>query len=132
MAMKSLHVEWRHLNERANTCSRCAATGESVDKVIDSLRAELAPEGVEITFTDTPLTGERITDSNLLLFNGTPLDVVLAGAQARQNYCGSCSALTQTETHCRTVEVDGQVYEEIPEVLIRQAALAALSQEGQS
>ena len=127
--MKQLHIEWRHLNERANTCSRCAATGESVDKVIDALRAELAPQGVEITFTETPLTGERITDSNLLLFNGTPLDAVLAGARAQQNYCGSCSEITQTETHCRAIEHDGQVYEAIPTALIRQAALTVLGKE---
>jgi hypothetical protein len=97
--------------------------------VIDALREELEPQGVEITFTDTPLTGEKITDSNLLLFNGVPLDVVVAGSQARQNYCGSCSELTHTETYCRTVEHDGAVYEELPEALIRQAALAALGEE---
>jgi hypothetical protein len=127
--MKHLHIEWRHLNERASTCSRCAATGESVDQVVAALRSELAPQGVVITFTETPLTGERITDSNLLLFNGTPLDAVVAGAKAQQNYCGSCSEITQTETHCRTIEHDGQVYEEIPAALIRQAALTALGKE---
>src|SRR5687768_4740861 len=127
--MKQLHIEWRHLNERASTCARCAATGQTVDQVIDALRDELAPQGVEIIFTETPLTGERIADSNILLFNGTPLDQMLAGAQAQQNYCGSCSAITHTETYCRTVEHDGQVYEEIPEALIRQAALAALGKE---
>jgi hypothetical protein len=125
-AMKHLHIEWRHLNERASTCSRCAATGQTVDQVVDALRAELAPQGVEITFTEVPLTGDRIADSNLLLFNGTPLDAVLAGAKAQQNYCGSCSELTNTETYCRTVERDGQTYEEIPEALIREAALAAI------
>ena len=127
--MAHLQIEWRHLNERASTCSRCAATGQAIDQVIDGLRDELAPQGVEIIFTETPLTGEQITDSNLLLFNGTPLDELMTGALAQQNYCGSCSQLTQVETYCRTVEHDGQVYEEIPEALIRQAALAALAKE---
>ena len=127
--MTQLHIGWRHLNERATTCSRCAATGQNLDQVIDALRAELAPQGVEITFTETPLTGAQITDSNLLLFNGTPLDQVVTGAPAHQNNCGSCSAITQTETSCRTVEHNGQVNEEIPDALIRQAALAALGNE---
>jgi hypothetical protein len=129
MAMKQLHIEWRRLNERATTCSRYAATGQTLDQVIAGLHDELVPQGVEITLTETALTGERIADSNLLLFNGTPLDQVVAGVQAQQNYCGSCSEITQTQTYCRTVEHDGQVYEEIPEALIRQAALAALSKE---
>jgi hypothetical protein len=127
--MKMLHIEWRHLGEREATCSRCAATGSAVDQVIDALRQELAPQGVTVSFTDTPLTAKQVPDSNSLLFNGTPLEQLLPAARASTNYCGSCSALTQQETHCRTVEHDGQVYEEIPEALIRQAALAALGEE---
>jgi hypothetical protein len=54
---------------------------------------------------------------------------VVADVQASENYCGSCSAVTQQETYCRTLEHDGEVYAEIPEALIRQAALAAVAKE---
>jgi hypothetical protein len=127
--MKTLHIEWRHLGQREFTCSRCAATGDTVEQVVDALRHELAPQGVSVTFTDTPLTAEQVPDSNSLFFNGVPIERLLPAARASDNYCGSCSAITQQETYCRTVEHGGQVYEEIPEALIRHAALAALSKE---
>jgi hypothetical protein len=100
-----------------------------VEEVVDELRTEFASEGVHVTFVETPLTAEHVADSNLLLFNGEPLERVLADVQAATNYCGSCSELTEQETYCRTVEHHGQVYEEIPEALIRQAALATVRKE---
>jgi hypothetical protein len=119
--MKELTIEWRHYEKEGATCLRCSATGKTLEEVVAELRAELAPRGIRITFTETKLTEGQIPESNMILFNGTPLEGLLAGAEASENPCASCACLTDRETSCRTVEYEGKTYEEIPEELIRKA-----------
>jgi len=126
--MKYLNIEWRHLEEDGKTCLRCAETGKSISKVIDRLAEELKPKGVEVTFTETKLSKDDISQSNLILFNDIPLEDVLSGALASLNCCSSCACLIGKEAYCRTIEYEGKVYEEIPEDIIRRAALKAISQ----
>lgn len=124
--MKELTIEWRHYDKEGATCLRCSATGKTLEQVVADLQRELAPHGVRITFNETKLTEEQIPESNLVLFNGTPLEGLLAGAEAAENGCASCACLTGRETSCRIIEYGGKTYEEIPEELIRTAAYAAL------
>ncbi|MBT1075332.1 DUF2703 domain-containing protein [Geobacter grbiciae] len=124
--MKDLTIEWRHYDKEGATCIRCSATGQSLEGVIAGLRDELSPQGVRIVFTETRLTEERISESNLILLNGIPLEELLAEAQASENTCQSCSCLTGAETSCRTIEFEGKTHEEIPADLIRAAAYKAL------
>lgn len=124
--MRDLTIEWRHYDKEGATCVRCLATGQSLDEVVAALREELAPRGVRIVFTETRLTEEQISESNLILFNGIPLEELLVEAKASENACSSCSCLAETETSCRTVEFEGTTYEEIPADLIRRAAFKVL------
>uniref|UniRef100_A0A831TXQ8 DUF2703 domain-containing protein n=1 Tax=Geobacter metallireducens TaxID=28232 RepID=A0A831TXQ8_GEOME len=124
--MGELTIEWRHYDKDGATCERCSATGQSLKEVVAALREELAPRGVRIVFTETRLTEEQLPESNLILFNGTPLEELLAGAKASESTCPSCSCLAGTETSCRTVELEGTTHEEIPADLIRRAAYRAL------
>ena len=124
--MKNLTVEWRHYDKEGATCARCSTTGQSLEEVIAGLRDELSPQGVRIVFTETKLPEERISESNLILLNGIPLEELLAEATASENTCQSCSCLTGTETSCRTVVFEGKTHEEIPADLIRSAAYKAL------
>ena len=120
--MKELTIEWRHYEKEGATCDRCAATGSSVKEVVSELTRELEGRGVTVTFTETALPEELMAQSNMILFNGTPLEAVLENAAADENPCPSCSCLTGSETRCRTVEYEGKTYEEIPGELIRKAA----------
>ncbi|MFZ2948850.1 MAG: DUF2703 domain-containing protein [Desulfuromonadaceae bacterium] len=123
--MKTLGIEWRHYDKAGQTCDRCAATGSSVREVVSGLGSELAERGVTVTFTETLLPAERMVQSNMLLFNGVPLEEVLDDAATDESLCASCSCLTGSETSCRTVEYEGKSYEEIPAELIRKAVLKA-------
>jgi len=124
--MKELNIEWRHYDKDGQTCDRCAATGASVREVVSGLSKELPEKGVTVTFTETLLSEELIPQSNMLLFNGVPLEAVLDNAAADENHCTSCSCLTGSETSCRTIKYEGETYEEIPEELIRKAAYKAI------
>lgn len=124
--MRTLNIEWRHYDKKGQTCDRCSATGKSVKEVVAALTAELAGQDVAVTFVETPLPEEQMPESNLIIFNGTPLEEILAEAGASESHCASCSCLTGTNTVCRTIEYHGKTFEEIPEELIREAAYAAL------
>jgi len=125
--MKKLDIEWKHFDNEGETCERCAGTGGNLSQVIARLKEELASEGIEVTLTETLLPASRIEESNMILFNGIPLENLLAGISVSENSCDSCSCLTGEETMCRTVEYAGTTFEEIPADLIRTAALKALS-----
>lgn len=128
--MKTLVIEWRHYDKSGQTCDRCAATGSSVREVVSGLGNELAEKGVTVTFTETLLPEEHMAQSNMLLFNGVPLEEVLDNAAADESHCASCTCLTGLETSCRTVEFEGKSYEEIPAGLIRKAVLKAAGLDG--
>lgn len=119
--MKELAIEWRHYEHGGATCDRCTSTGLSIREVISELGKELTGNGVTIRFTETILPEEQMPQSNMILFNGVLLEAVLDDAIADANACPSCSCLTGSETNCRTVQYQGNTYEEIPAALIRKA-----------
>ncbi len=122
--MKTLEIEWRHLDQDGRTCLRCSDTLQSLQQVVTQLAAECAPRGVTIAYRETKLSLEQLSESNLILFNGVPLESVLPGASASENECESCGDLCGQPSVCRTVTVGGQTFEAIPAALIRQAACA--------
>lgn len=124
--MRELNIEWRHYEKEGATCDRCAATGDSLRETVALLRRELAQHGVTVTLTETALPEERMAQSNLVLFDGIPLEELLEDAAADENPCPSCSCLTGSQTDCRTVAYRGRTYEEIPAELIRLAAYKVL------
>lgn len=123
--MKTLEIEWRHLDVGGSTCDRCADTGGAVREAVAALTAECGPKGWNIAFRETRLTEQDLGESNLLLFNGVPIEDVLPNAAASESHCASCGDLIgQVDTACRTVDYCGQSFETIPAPLIRQAACA--------
>lgn len=116
-----IKIEWRHYDKAGATCDRCDDTGANLKQVI----AEYAAQGVVIELQETLLNGERISESNLVLINGVPLEKLLT-ATTGESDCPSCSCLTGSETSCRTVQWGGKVYEELTPELIRKGIEAVL------
>ncbi len=100
----------------------CCGTSEALQEVIGKLAEECKPLGWEITFKETKLTAKNISESNVILFNGKPIEALLPEARASESHCESCSEITGKSTSCRTVEFGGNSYGGIPASLIRQAA----------
>ena len=122
--MTMLEIEWRHLDKGGRTCLRCSDTLQSLQQVIQQLAAECAPHGVQIIYRETQLPIEQLSQSNLILFNGVPLESLLPGASASENECQSCGDLCGEPSFCRTITVGNRTFEAIPAALIRQAACA--------
>ena len=123
--MKTLHIEWKHLDKDSGTCDRCAETGATLRRVMNDLTGELAAQDIRVTFMETSLSENEIPQSNSVLFNGVPLEDLLPGVQVIDNHCASCSNLCDEDTSCRAIRAGETTYEAIPEFMIRQAALQA-------
>jgi hypothetical protein len=128
MNMKSLKIEWRHLDVQGETCDRCYDTGENLANEVKRLKRALEPQGIEIALTETKLDDSQIPQSNTILFNDVPIEDIL-DIKVSENHCESCSALLGKDTYCRTVVFDGIEYEDIPAKAIRQAAYKTLGLE---
>lgn len=126
--MKTLKIEWKHLDVEGETCNRCYDTGENLAQEIKRLKRALKPQGIEVEFTETKLDDTQIPQSNIILFNGVPIEDIL-NIEVSKNYCDSCTTLLGTDTYCRTVMYEGNEYEDIPAKAIRQAALKVLGME---
>lgn len=129
--MKSLHIEWQHIEENGKTCRRCAETGTTLTQVVNELTEELKPEGIRVHLAETKLSKDEVAQSNILFFNGMALEDVLPDVTVSENLCSSCTDLCGcgdlcgTDVSCRTIVSEGTVYEAIPAALIRKAALKA-------
>jgi len=123
--MKKLSIEWKHLDEKGETCNRCYDTGENLFQEVKRLNRALQPRGIEVELIETKLDGGQIAQSNTILFNGVPIEEILS-IRVAENYCDSCTSLLGQETFCRTVVFEDNEYEEIPAKAIRQAAYKIL------
>ncbi len=123
--MKNLKIEWQHLDVEGQTCVRCSDTGQTLAEVVEELQEKLQPMGIKVEYVETKLDDKQIPQSNVILFNGVPIEEVL-DIKVSQNFCESCTSLLGKETYCRTVEFEGTVCEDIPAKAIRQAAYMSL------
>jgi hypothetical protein len=119
--MHTIDIEWRHLEEDGDTCLRCGETGTALHKTVANLQLECGEQGWDIRFTETPLDAGRISESNMILLNGIPIEQVLPHARSGTSDCKSCCTLIGEATECRTVVLGAITHEAIPEQLIREA-----------
>jgi hypothetical protein len=126
--MKTLIIEWKHLEVDGETCERCYDTGENLINEVKRLNRKFEQKGKNIEVKETVLDENQVAQSNALLFNGVPIEDIL-DIKISNNYCESCSELVGKPTLCRAVFFDGQEYEDIPAKAIRQAILKVLDEE---
>jgi hypothetical protein len=108
-----------------DTCNRCYDTGENLANEVKRLNKTLHTQGIVIEMIETKLDRNQIPQSNMILFNGIPIEDLL-NIEVSSNYCDSCTSLLGEETYCRTVKFEENEYEDIPAKAIRQAAYKAL------
>jgi hypothetical protein len=127
--MKTLEIEWRHLDVSGETCNRCNDTGGNLIEEVKRLKSVLQPKGIEVKLIETKLDENQTSESNSIFLNGIAIEEILK-IKVSENYCDSCSDLLGAETYCRTVAYDGNEYEDIPVEAIRDAAYKILGIEG--
>ncbi|WP_448873558.1 DUF2703 domain-containing protein [Desulfobulbus propionicus] len=109
------------------TCDRCACTGDATEAAIDKLKRCLAEVGIKV------LLEKRIIDqaafianplqSNQISIDGRTIETWLDVSTGQSACCGPCA-----DKQCRTIRIDGQAYEAIPEAVILRAGLLAAAE----
>lgn len=122
-----LPIIWQRLvSADGKTCPRCDATYQHLASAVAKLKGALAPLNIEPTlqlreidrqsFITTPSESKRIWIA------GKSLEEWLGASVGSSKCCSVCG-----DAPCRTMEIEGTVYEEVPEVAILKAALIAAS-----
>ena len=123
--MKPLPIVWQRLvNDQGATCPRCHGTGQEVERAVRQLQAALAPLGVEPVLDVRAIDPARFLEaplqSNQVLIAGQPIERWLGGQTGSSRCCDECG-----DNDCRTLEVEGQSFEVIPEALLVRAGIIA-------
>lgn len=113
--MKTLTIDWKHLDKEGATCVRCTDTGRTLDELAKDLSRAWEASGIRIEFKETCLGAGEIRQSNRILFNGKLLEDIIPGATAGESSCASCCIMIGKDAVCRTVGHEGTVYESVPE-----------------
>jgi hypothetical protein len=123
--MKTLNIEWKHVNLGGQTCDRCGDTGETLRDVIAELNNSCCGECTRIELRETKLDRDGVPESNFILIDGRPLESILPDARVKTSGCDSCGELLGEPTDCRALETGGMTHEAIPAGLIRAALCKA-------
>jgi hypothetical protein len=125
--MTHLSIIWQRLvSADGKTCQRCDATYQHLQSAVGKLRDVLKPLDIEpileLREIDERSFRNKPSESNRIWVAGKPLEEWLAASVGSSPCCSVCG-----DTPCRTMEVEGAVFEDIPEAVIMRAALIAAS-----
>lgn len=127
-----MEISWQRLvDSTGQTCDRCACTGEATEVAFEKLKSCLSILGIDVrlkinSIDQTAFSANPI-ESNRILIDGISLEAWLGGITGQSPCCGPCG-----DKECRTLTVDGQTYEAIPERLILRAGLLAAAEKFRS
>lgn len=122
-----LPIVWQRLvSATGQTCPRCDATGQNLKSAVAKLTEMLKPLNIEPRFEtheidETSFKNEPV-QSNRIWIARRPLEDWLGANVGTSACCSVCG-----DEPCRTMEIEGSVFEEIPEAVILKAALIAAS-----
>ena len=125
--MKQLPIIWQRLvSTDGRTCQRCDATYQQLQSAVAKLTEALKPLNIE-PILELRAIGEdsfrnKPSESNRIWIAGKPLEEWLVARVGSSRCCSVCG-----DAPCRTMEVEGAVFEAIPEEVILKAALIAAS-----
>jgi len=125
--MTQLPIIWQRLvSADGRTCQRCDATYQQLQSTVAKLRDVLKPLNIEpileLRKIDEKSFRTQPSESNRIWIAGKPFEEWPGASVGSSPCCSVCG-----DSPCRTIEVEGAVFEKIPETLILKAALIAAS-----
>lgn len=126
--MKTLPIVWQRLVDADGaTCPRCRDTGLEIRQAFEQLKLLLAPLGVTPTLECREIAADAFQaaplESNRIWIAGKPVEDWLDARVGSSRCCASCG-----DSECRTLDIEGAVFEAIPQDLLIRAALIAAAQ----
>lgn len=123
----NINIKWQRLVAKGETCPRCESTEQELNKAINKLQQALSPLEIKVTLEKEEINISEFKQdplqSNRIFINEQPIENLLKGKVGQSPCCEVCGP-----TDCRTMEIDGQIYETIPSELIIQAGLMAANE----
>lgn len=123
--MRTVTIEWRHLDVKGDTCERCFETGETLKAEVTRLNQALKSYDVHVEWFETKLDAANIEQSNMILINGRSIETIIQ-VKVEENYCGSCTDLVGSTSYCRSIVYCGKSYDDVPAFAIRDAVYKVL------
>ncbi|MCX7725454.1 MAG: DUF2703 domain-containing protein [Chitinispirillaceae bacterium] len=121
---KNLEIVWQRLLVDGNTCPRCSSTETELEKAVSKLRKALSYVGIKVILHKKELSLSEFKNaplkSNEILINNKLLEEYFQAKTGKSQCCDVCGP-----TDCRTIEIEKETFEAIPEKLIIKAALLA-------
>jgi hypothetical protein len=121
-----LPIVWQRLVSGGETCPRCGSTQGAIERAVATLTEILRPLNIELTVETIALDqasfDEAPAESNRIWIAGRPLEDWVGAEVSASQCCSVCG-----NNNCRTLQIDGESYESVPEMLIVKAGLAAAS-----
>ncbi|MBS7616254.1 DUF2703 domain-containing protein [Candidatus Bathyarchaeota archaeon] len=125
--MRVLKIKWQRFVSDGQTCPRCSSTDKEIEKAISILKQVLAPLEIEVTIEKSELSVTEFSknplESNKIWIGDKPLEEWINATVGQSPCCEVCSP-----HECRTVEVEGKIYETITADLIVKAGIHAALQ----
>ena len=127
--MKTIKIVWQRLvDERGQTCPRCRATEQELQKAHRFLTKSLLPLGIVFSLDTRALTSQEFAQdplqSNRIWIDNKPLEQWLKAETGASPCCEACGG-----AECRTLKVEGKTLESIPAEQIIKAALLSVERE---
>ena len=126
--MKTLSILWQSLvNESGQTCERCTDTGSTVENAYKKLKKSLVELGIEVELKkeilDFSIFIKDPLQSNRIWIAERPLEEWIGATVGKSQCCNVCGDL-----ECRTISINQDTFENIPEYLIIKAGLLAAAE----
>lgn len=122
-----LKISWQRLVENNKTCSRCESTEIELLKAVSTLRRGLKPFGIQVVLEKKEIKFEEFESdplsSNKIVINGRSLEEWLKAKAGKSQCCDLCAP-----NECRTVELNGRIYEVPSSELIVKAGIEAVKE----
>lgn len=123
----TLKIKWKRLISKGETCPRCGSTEEEIEKAVLTMKQSFAPLGIKVILEKEQLSVTEFQkdplQSNRIWLNNRLLEDWIGGKVGHSPCCNVCGP-----HDCRTVEIQGQIYDTIPAEVIIKAGLSAASQ----
>ena len=126
--MKQLVIRWQRLiNESGQTCERCTDTGSTVENAYKKLKKSLVELGIEVELKkeilDFSIFIKDPLQSNRIWIAERPLEEWIGATVGKSQCCDVCG-----DSECRTISINQDTFENIPEDLIIKAGLLAAAE----
>ncbi len=120
-------IEIQYLYLDLASCQRCMGTDEILSGIIQQIKPAFEMGGFTIEYAKIQIENEemaknyRFESSPTIRVNGS--DIMM---KVKENSCGCCSDISNTDVNCRVFEFDGIDYEVPPTRMLRKAIVDAI------